>query len=690
MAHGNESEATRRSSIESILSKGDVGSGPRSRHRARALLDDFKKQLGLPLNTKMKIDHALEDFLAEAVLGAAWYQSKSKHALRGIWLYIAVNVALVIGIPLGLIGLARLCNGNVCNGTGALPAQITGVLTGILALQKTLSQWYASQQRYAAWYKARSDLKTLYYGLVRQWSGKISVIDQFRDALDTATDQARKVISDEQLDYFQRLALPSFDVLDMLTSTKASVSSFVTSLLPGAAPTQVAAAGRRSFAVAPVAPESQGGGGAPPPPDVEVESEVSSPLFRHSLHPPITEDPKQIATLQAAISGALAVREKAAFAPPVAGALPAIAPAGAAVARAIPGAAPSSVEIAMLTATAGSNFDSYLFVRFKGGPLTRVLADSGNTCLIMPCLDDLQTLPNFNTDYTVLAGDHGTLTEPWGQAAVLVKGPIEIDTGAGDGSVVTIPDCVFYACKSTRKQGTANFGLGVIATWQQVGGHEVRSPLTYSTGYDYVEIDLADAPMGIGAGTSVTEQSRMRVYQTPPGGYVMMDIMRNNGQFKNNDLPWMALQPRSLSINGTATGWPSGLASPIAMIDTGGTQPYLSDPGGETSRAMTGSATGALPDWVNDTETPSTLCNASSSAIGIELGDGTNSYAYTIDLTSLPSADRSTSLVVCTKCGYMRDQPGMNIGGLSMLFNSLLIDVRNNKVGFKAKSPAGS
>jgi hypothetical protein len=185
----------------------------------------------------------------------------------------------------------------------------------------------------------------------------------------------------------------------------------------------------------------------------------------------------------------------------------------------------------------------------------------------------------------------------------------------------------------------------------------------------------------------VTEASRLRLYKTQPNGYAMMNIIRSNDEYKNNDLPWMALKPLSLSVGGTATGWPSGLDVPIAMIDTGGTQPYLSDPNDKTNAAMSGSTGGSLPGWVKDTGALSTMCTATSSTICIELGDDTNSYAYTIDLTALPVIDRATSLVVCNMCGFMRDQPGMNIGGLSMLFNSLLLDVANKKVGMMKKAP---
>lgn len=230
------------SEIARILSKGEVGSGHRSRERARHLLSDFKQELSLPVGTNSNLDEHLETFLSEAVLGAAWYQKRCGNAYRKIWFYIIANCALVIGLPLSLIGIAALDKAVT-----PIPAQVTAVLTGILALQKTLSTWYSSQQRYAAWYKARSDLKSLYYAFVQTWSGKSTATNLFLPALQAATAAARKIIDDEQENYFQRLALPSFDVLDMLTSTRSSVATFVTSLLPGTPPASVTVAGKAAL-----------------------------------------------------------------------------------------------------------------------------------------------------------------------------------------------------------------------------------------------------------------------------------------------------------------------------------------------------------------------------------------------------------------------------------------------------------
>src|SRR5690242_12723214 len=96
------------SKIDDILSKGDVASGHRSRERAKELLNDFKRQLGMPEGVGPGLDHDLEEFLMEAVLGAAWYQKRCGDAKKKVWFYIGVNCLLVIGLPLGLIGIDKL------------------------------------------------------------------------------------------------------------------------------------------------------------------------------------------------------------------------------------------------------------------------------------------------------------------------------------------------------------------------------------------------------------------------------------------------------------------------------------------------------------------------------------------------------------------------------------------------------
>jgi hypothetical protein len=652
-------------SIDSILSRGDAGNGHRSRERAQALLPDLKNALGLPRGVDANLDHALEAFLAECVLGAAWYEAKYRDASKKVSLYIVLNVTLVLGIPAGLILLQKWSDQS-----SALPAQITGVLTGILALQKTLSAWYASQQRYAAWYKARSDLKTLYYSFVQQWFGKIATAEQFLPALLTATAAARKIIEDERQDFFQKLALPSFDVLDMLTSSRSTVAGLVTSLLPGTSPATVTVSGRTAFASAPPAGSGADDGLVGPVGADQPSNDVPA-LFRPALHAPLTTNLSHIAMLEDAFDDARASLTSALGPAPA----PHVAPAAGA----------HQVSIRMVTAFAKANFDSVIFARFRGGKLVGLVADSGNTSLIMPGFEDLQLLPNFRTDYQILTevDDHGRqLQDPWRLDAVLVRGPIEIPTA--DNTVLTIPDCVFYALKKTDKTPSNNFGLGIIASWTKIRGFEVRPPLTYLSGYRYLEVDLADVPLPASEAPSTSQDSLLTLYTSQPDGYKMLKT--------DPHAQWMAVTPEVLTIAGHPTGWPRQNADPkpIAMIDTGGTQTFLSDPGHDTRNALAMAAPGTIPCWARNCpgNLPSTNPAATKSPIGITLGDGSATWSYTVDLSALPATDRDTSLVVCDECGYMMGVPGMNIGGLSMLFNSLLIDQTGGRVGFKRKVPS--
>jgi hypothetical protein len=387
-------------------------------------------------------------------------------------------------------------------------------------------------------------------------------------------------------------------------------------------------------------------------------------LPRASLHPPITTDPAHIAWIEQALADAAARRTRAlALAPALA-------------ARAAP---PDKVSISMVNVSATDGFDNYLFVRFKGGPLVKIMADSGNDCLVMPSLDALRALPNFHTDYTVLIDCNGgpCTQEPFGNDAALVRGPIEIP--AADGSIVTLRDCVFFACKGSGPDDKGNFGLGVVTNVRQVGDNTVQPPLTYNIGYGYAEVDLVDVPMGLddSGNPIISDKSLLTLYKQPPASYSpLFEIMP--------DVPWMALVPEALSINGTQTTWPKNLDQPIiAMIDTGGQLTFLRDPNGDLAKTQW--PDGDVPSWATE---PAEVCVATNSKIDITLGDSKGSYSYTIDPDELPPTDRRTTLVMCKEPTYMFGWNGMNIGGLSLVFNSLLIDYANKKVGLKKKAPA--
>jgi hypothetical protein len=339
-------------------------------------------------------------------------------------------------------------------------------------------------------------------------------------------------------------------------------------------------------------------------------------------------------------------------------------------------AAAESVQIPLTTVSLDSNFDAYINIGFRGGrgrALTPLVVDSGNSNLIVPSWEDIAALPNSGKNYTIL----GAGKEPWGSPANIVRGPVEIPTASGQ--MYSLENCVFYAC--TGDPRTANFGTGCLRPWSANDwntpggiGVTLQAPLSYNRAYPYALLSYAPAEnilLNI-AGPHVTTGSSLLLHKTAPAGYIMLDIVPN--------LEWMSVIPKSLGIGNTVTAWPGTVNSPIAMVDTGGGPVFLSDPNGYVYNSVWPAST-ACPTWTSE----STDCQCTGAPIKIELSDGNTSISYVIDPNRLPPAIRGLTLVMCKINSYMWDQQGMNIGGISALFNSILIDYLNSRVGFKAK-----
>lgn len=238
--------------LAALLSSGDVKNGRRSREKARSILPAVKQQAGLARRNNPALDEQLISFIVEAILGAAWYTRSAAHAAKRVWLYIALNSAFVILLPVLL-----WCLGNSTFYYAIIP-QLSGVLTGIFAIQKTLSAWFAQQQRYAAWYKAGSDLKSVYYGFLDACAAVPDAEDASIIALlCDRTAKSREIIEAEKNDFYQRLALPSFDVLDMLTSTRSEASTYISSFTAAAPAQRVVALGTKTFTASITDPDNQ-------------------------------------------------------------------------------------------------------------------------------------------------------------------------------------------------------------------------------------------------------------------------------------------------------------------------------------------------------------------------------------------------------------------------------------------------
>ena len=145
---------------------------------------------------------------------------------------------------------------------------------------------------------------------------------------------------------------------------------------------------------------------------------------------------------------------------------------------------------------------------------------------------------------------------------------------------------------------------------------------------------------------------------------------------------WMSLIPTSLTVGDTPTQWPGNVQSPIAMVDTGGGPVFLSDQNGYVYNSMWPQAV-ACPVWTSTSQ--QCTCVSADATLQLQSATASTSYKYTIRMEDLPPSVQGLTLVMCNVNAYMMGQQGMNIGGISFLFNSLVIDYADAKVGLKPK-----
>ena len=195
-------------------------------------------------------------------------------------------------------------------------------------------------------------------------------------------------------------------------------------------------------------------------------------------------------------------------------------------------------------------------------------------------------------------------------------------------------------------------------------------------GNAFAEFDYAAADEVFNSSNpqGVSEESTLRLYNAAPDGYQFLQLV--------SSCPWMALRPKQLQIAGTVTGWPAANMNAIAMIDTGGTSVYLSDPTGLVYQTVWPAPAGN-PLWASG----SVNCVSTKSSLQIELGDDQGaSFTYAINETALPPSVQGLTLVMCQMNEFMRQQYGMNIGGLSVLATQIIVDYSSARVGFRPLS----
>ena len=155
------------------------------------------------------------------------------------YLFTGISLLLLFSIPALIFWL-----GNAAAGKEVFTAQMTALLTGLIAVHKSLSSWLDKRTVIGNFWKAESELKTKLYTFEDKWKGQATeAIDQNGNALiklkieflretQAAITEARAIVQNEQTKFFETTTYPSIDLLGLLKGTGDEAKQLVNAHLP--------------------------------------------------------------------------------------------------------------------------------------------------------------------------------------------------------------------------------------------------------------------------------------------------------------------------------------------------------------------------------------------------------------------------------------------------------------------------
>ena len=199
----------------------------RTRNSAEHYRRQLVERLGLaassaPCVPTSPVDSSLLDFCVSCHMNIDWYSRRTMRELRYRRVYFGLSILLLGVLPVGL---------SFLSGDGKTPAQITGILTGLLAVHRGFSAWLEKRKAVARYWKALSALKTVLYEFESAWSGfPLNSEDDAKlleTAIESETAKCRRIVDEETIEHFEALSVPTFDLGAMLTGAGSTASQIV-------------------------------------------------------------------------------------------------------------------------------------------------------------------------------------------------------------------------------------------------------------------------------------------------------------------------------------------------------------------------------------------------------------------------------------------------------------------------------
>lgn len=178
-------------------------------------LDTFSSRLGIA-KTPASLADLLREYVIEVQLNIDWYVRRLERERFMQWLFTAFSVVLLIGIPPLIAWLSQRDDTK----TVWTAAQITAMITGILAIHKTLAAWVDKRQLFGHFWRTSAELKELLYSFEQRWHGKaLSESEpnpEFVQAVQADIARARQIVRQERQGFYDLFQSPSFDVFQRL------------------------------------------------------------------------------------------------------------------------------------------------------------------------------------------------------------------------------------------------------------------------------------------------------------------------------------------------------------------------------------------------------------------------------------------------------------------------------------------
>jgi hypothetical protein len=178
-------------------------------------LGAFTTRLGIA-ETPAALAELLREYVVEIHLNIDWYVRRLERERAMQWLFTAFSVVLLIGIPPLIAWLSHRDDTK----TVWTAAQITAMITGILAIHKTLAAWVDKRQLFGHFWRTSAELKELLYSFEQRWHGKAltgaDASPEFVQAMQADIARARQIVREERQGFYDLFQSPSFDVFQRL------------------------------------------------------------------------------------------------------------------------------------------------------------------------------------------------------------------------------------------------------------------------------------------------------------------------------------------------------------------------------------------------------------------------------------------------------------------------------------------